>query len=124
LARPFPPRLAQGLGQALGESMVYDDAGQLVMASFMDYAILRASHLSAFVVAFNEQPCRTYPLGVKGAGEGGCVAAPPALINAVLDALRTVGVQHIEMPATPQRIWQALHSERNRFARSSITRGH
>ena len=102
--------VAQGLGQALGEHVVYDSAGQLITASFMDYAVPRARNLPAFALAFNEEPCRTNPLGVKGAGEGGCVAAPPAVINAILDALRPLGVRHIEMPVTPQRIWRALHS--------------
>ncbi len=100
--------LAQGLGQALSENMIHDDAGQLVTASFMDYAVPRANQLPSFVVAFNEEPCLTNPLGVKGAGEGGCVAAPPALINAVLDALRPLGIRHIDMPASPDRVWQAL----------------
>jgi carbon-monoxide dehydrogenase large subunit len=92
--------------------MVYDDAGQLMTASFMDYAVPRADRLPSFLLAFNEEePCRTNPLGVKGAGEGGCVAAPPAAINAILDALRPLGVPDIEMPATPERVWRALQSE-------------
>jgi carbon-monoxide dehydrogenase large subunit len=101
--------LAQGLGQALGESMIYDEAGQLMTASFMDYAIPRASQLPPFTLAFNDEPCRSNPLGVKGAGEGGCVAAPPAAINAVVNALRPLGIRHIEMPATPERIWRAVN---------------
>jgi carbon-monoxide dehydrogenase large subunit len=104
--------VVQGLGQALSESMIYDNAGQLVTASFMDYAMPRASGLPSFKVAFNEEPCRTNPLGVKGAGEGGCVAAPPALVNALLDALRPFGIPHIDMPASPSRIWQALQLAR------------
>ena len=100
--------LAQGLGQALCESSIYNDAGQLVTASFMDYALPRASQLPHFAVAFSEQPCLTNPLGVKGAGEGGCVAAPPAAINAVLDALKPLGIKHIDMPATSDRIWRHL----------------
>jgi carbon-monoxide dehydrogenase large subunit len=72
----------------------------------------RASGLPSFKVAFNEEPCRTNPLGVKGAGEGGCVAAPPALVNALLDALRPFGIPHIDMPASPSRIWQALQLAR------------
>jgi carbon-monoxide dehydrogenase large subunit len=104
--------LAQGLGQALGESMIYDEAGQLITASFMDYALPRASQLPPFTLAFNAEPCRSNPLGVKGAGEGGCVAAPPAAINAVMDALRPLGIRHIEMPATPDRIWRALNLQR------------
>jgi aerobic carbon-monoxide dehydrogenase large subunit len=99
--------VAQGLGQALGEQMVYDDSGQLLTASFMDYALPRADGLPAFTLSFNEQPCRTNPLGVKGAGEGGCVAAPPAIINAVLDALAPLRVRHLDMPVSPERIWRA-----------------
>jgi carbon-monoxide dehydrogenase large subunit len=99
--------VAQGLGQALGEQVVYDEGGQLLTASFLDYALPRADGLPAFTLGFNEQPCRTNPLGVKGAGEGGCVAAPPALINAVLDALAPLGVRHLDMPASPERIWRA-----------------
>jgi carbon-monoxide dehydrogenase large subunit len=104
--------LTQGIGQALHEHVVYDTAGQLLTASFMDYAIPRASDVPSFAVAFNEQPCQTNPLGVKGAGEGGCVAAPAAVVNALLDALRSAGVRHIDMPATAQRIWQALNERR------------
>ncbi|HEY7297069.1 MAG TPA: xanthine dehydrogenase family protein molybdopterin-binding subunit [Xanthobacteraceae bacterium] len=100
--------LAQGIGQAIRESMIYDKAGQLVTASFMDYAIPRAGDLPAFTLAFHEEPCRTNPLGVKGAGEGGCVAAPPAVMNAVLDALRPFGIHHLDMPATSERIWRAF----------------
>ena len=74
----------------------------------MDYAIPRACEMPSFVLGFNEEPCRTNPLGVKGAGEAGCVAAPPVAINAMLDALRPLGVRHIDMPATSERIWQAI----------------
>jgi carbon-monoxide dehydrogenase large subunit len=104
--------LAQGIGQALGEAIVHDGDGQLVTASFMDYAMPRAVETPAFALAFNEIPCRTNPLGVKGAGEGGCVAAPPAVINALVDALRPLGVQHIDMPATPERVWRAIRAAR------------
>jgi carbon-monoxide dehydrogenase large subunit len=104
--------VAQGLGQALSESMTYDGAGQLLTGTFMDYTVPRASRVPAFALAFNEEPCRTNPLGVKGAGEGGCVASPPAVINAVLDALRPLGIRNIEMPVTPTRLWQVLRSRR------------
>jgi carbon-monoxide dehydrogenase large subunit len=67
--------------------------------------------MPAFNVSFNEEPCLTNPLGVKGAGEGGCVAAPPVVINAILDALRPLNVTHLEMPATPQQIWRAIHQQ-------------
>jgi carbon-monoxide dehydrogenase large subunit len=105
--------LAQGLGQALGEHIVYDAAGQLLTASFMDYALPRADEMPAFVVAFNEEPCRTNPLGVKGAGEAGCVAAPPVVINAILDALQPLGIRHLDMPATSERIWQAIRQAKD-----------
>ena len=104
--------LAQGLGQALGEHIVYDASGQLLTASFMDYAMPRASDMPSFLLAFLEEPCRTNPLGVKGAGEGGCVAAPPAVINAMLNALHPLGIRHIDMPATAQHIWQAIQLKR------------
>jgi carbon-monoxide dehydrogenase large subunit len=74
----------------------------------MDYMMPRARQLPPFRLAFNEEPCRTNPLGVKGAGEGGCVAAPPALINAVLDAVRPLGIRQIDMPASAERIWRSL----------------
>jgi aerobic carbon-monoxide dehydrogenase large subunit len=104
--------LAQGLGQALGEHMVYDAMGQLLTASFMDYAMPRASEMPTFAVAFNEEPCRTNPLGVKGAGEAGCVAASPVVINALINALHPLGIRHLDMPATAERIWQAIRIKR------------
>jgi carbon-monoxide dehydrogenase large subunit len=99
--------VAQGMGQATRESVIYNEAGQLVTASFMDYAMPRAADMPSLTLAFHEVPCRTNPLGVKGAGEGGCVAAPPVIINAVLDALRPLGIRHLDMPVTPERIWRA-----------------
>ena len=97
--------LAQGLGQALFERTVYDE-GQLVSASFMDYALPRASDLPSFDSETDEtQPCTHNPLGAKGCGEAGTIAAPAAAISALLDAL---GVEDLEMPATPHRIWQAI----------------
>ena len=100
--------LAQGLGQALGEHMVYDASGQLLTASLMDYAMPRACDMPSFALKFHEEPCRTNPLGVKGAGEGGCVAAPPVVINAMLNALHPLGIRHIDMPATAQHIWRTI----------------
>jgi len=100
--------VAQGLGQALGEYTAYDD-GQLLSASFMDYALPRASDLPFFESELDEsQPCTHNPIGAKGCGEAGTIAAPAAVINALLDALHSVGVKDIEMPATPHRIWQAI----------------
>ena len=99
--------VAQGLGQALWEHCVYDDeSGQLLSGSFMDYAMPRADNLPAIDLSFNPQPCRTNGLGTKGCGEAGAVGAPGAVIQAICDAL---GITHIDMPATPQRIFEHLH---------------
>ncbi len=101
--------LAQGIGQALMEHCVYDDTGQLISGSFMDYCVPRADDMPPFVIDLVEDyPCTTNPMGIKGAGEAGAVAAPPAVINAILDALAPLGVTHIDMPATPKRVWHAI----------------
>ncbi len=101
--------VAQGFGQAVLERTAYDAAsGQLVSGSFMDYALPRADDLPEIEVDLLEVPCAGNPLGVKGAGEAGAVGSPPALINAIVDALSIDGVTHIDMPATPEKIWQAL----------------
>ena len=99
--------VAQGLGQALTENTVYDAAGQLVSGSFMDYAVPRADLMPDMTVEHRAVACRTNPLGVKGTGEAGTTAAPPAVINAILDTLPK-GAQ-LDMPATPERIWRALN---------------
>jgi carbon-monoxide dehydrogenase large subunit len=98
--------VAQGLGQALTENTIYDAGGQLLSGSFMDYAMPRAQLMPAMTVEHRAVACRSNPLGVKGTGEAGTTAAPPAMINAILDALPE-GSQ-LDMPATPDRIWQAL----------------
>jgi aerobic carbon-monoxide dehydrogenase large subunit len=100
--------IAQGVGQVLMENILFDDAGQLVTASFMDYAMPHAHDLCDMEVESNPVPTKTNPLGVKGAGEAGCVGALPAVTNALVDALSEFGVRHIEMPATPERIWRAM----------------
>ena len=101
--------VAQGFGQAVLERTVYDpDSGQLLSGTFMDYALPRADDLPDIDVELIEVPCGTNPLGVKGAGEAGAVGSPPAVINAILDALAPLGVEHIDMPATPERVWQAI----------------
>ena len=106
--------IAQGLGQALLEHTVYDrDTGQLVSGSFMDYAIPRAGELPAIGFKPNCVPARTNPLGVKGVGESGCTAACPAVMNAIVDALAPMGVTHLDMPATPERIWIACRRARS-----------
>ncbi|GGC84770.1 xanthine dehydrogenase family protein molybdopterin-binding subunit [Chelatococcus reniformis] len=99
--------IAQGVGQALFEGAVYDSAGQLVTASFMDYRMPRAADLPSFTVDMTVTPCPSNPLGIKGCGEAGAIAAPPAVINALTDAL---GHENIEMPATPQAIWRACRN--------------
>jgi carbon-monoxide dehydrogenase large subunit len=100
----------QGIGQAVFEHTVYEpESGQLVTASFQDYTMPRAADLPDLEVHFVEDiPCTTNPMGIKGAGEAGCIGAPPAVINALVDALAPHGVRHLDMPATPERIWQAL----------------
>jgi carbon-monoxide dehydrogenase large subunit len=109
--------VAQGAGQALGEACVYDGGGQLLSASFQDYALLRADELPDFVSENDEsQPCTHNPLGAKGCGEAGTIAAPAAIVNAILDALAPLGVDEIEMPATPQRVWQAIARARREQA--------
>jgi carbon-monoxide dehydrogenase large subunit len=101
--------VAQGIGQALVERTSYDpETGQLLSGSFMDYALPRAGDLPDIEVDLLEVPSLSNPLGVKGAGEAGSVGSPPALINAIIDALSTDGVAHIDMPATPENVWKAL----------------
>ncbi|WP_188897891.1 xanthine dehydrogenase family protein molybdopterin-binding subunit [Caldovatus sediminis] len=101
--------VAQGVGQAMLERAAYDpDSGQLLSASFMDYALPRADDLPDIQVDLLEIPCETNPLGVKGAGEAGAVGSPPAFVNALVDALAEDGVRHLDMPATPEAVWRAL----------------
>ena len=100
--------VAQGAGQVLMEDIHFDASGQLVTASFMDYAMPHAHNLSDIEVESNPVPTKTNPLGTKGAGEAGNVGALPAVANAVVDALSEFGIRHIEMPATPERIWRAM----------------
>ncbi|HEY6894609.1 MAG TPA: xanthine dehydrogenase family protein molybdopterin-binding subunit, partial [Rhodanobacteraceae bacterium] len=103
--------LTQGIGQALLENCVYDaDSGQLLTGSFMDYALPRADDVPSFKVGTQVTPCTHNPLGVKGCGEAGAIGAPPALMNAVLDALSAVGVKTLDMPASPHRVWNAIQS--------------
>lgn len=102
--------IAQGIGQAMIEEARYDAAGQLLTGSLMDYALPRAFDLPAPAVRWHEVLTPNNPLGVKGAGKSGAIGAPPALVNALLDALRDHGVDHIDMPATPDRIWRAMAS--------------
>jgi len=101
--------VAQGIGQATMELVAYDGAsGQMLSGSLMDYALPRAADIPAMDLALAPSPTKANPLGIKGAGENGCLAAPPAVINAILDALRPLGVTHMPMPATAETVWQAM----------------
>jgi carbon-monoxide dehydrogenase large subunit len=101
--------VAQGVGQALSEDIVYDrESGQLLTGTLLDYGIPRADTMPAVAVDFSPVPSPTNPLGVKGVGEGGTVAATPTVMNAILEALSPLGVTDLAMPATPERIWRAM----------------
>ncbi len=103
--------IAQGLGQALLEQTIYDEDGQLVTGSLMDYCLPRADDMPEIELTLvQDMPCTTNPLGSKGAGEAGAIGAPPAIMNAILDALRPLGVSHLDMPATPERVWRAIQA--------------
>jgi carbon-monoxide dehydrogenase large subunit len=105
--------VAQGIGQALLEHCVYDrDSGQLLTGSLMDYALPRADDVPSFKVDTQVTPCTHNPLGAKGCGEAGAIGAPAAMMNAVMDALAPLGVKHLDMPASPHRVWQALQQAR------------
>lgn len=108
----------QGIGQALMEQVVYGPTdGQLITATFMDYALPRAADGPAFVFETNNIPCKTNPLGVKGAGEAGAIGSCPAIVNAIVDALwREYKIDHIDMPATPERVWIAIHEHHRRHS--------
>jgi aerobic carbon-monoxide dehydrogenase large subunit len=109
--------IAQGVGQAMLEHCVFDpQTGQLVTGSLTDYCLPRADDLPAIEFAYNVVPCRTNPLGLKGAGEAGAIGAPPALVNAIVDALTPLGIEHIDMPVTPERLWQAIRTAERRAA--------
>src|SRR6516165_5474932 len=108
--------IAMGVGQVLMENIKFDEQGQILTGSFMDYAMPRATDLTAFHVESNPVPTKTNPLGVKGAGEAGCVGAMPAVANALVDALSVLGIKHVEMPATPEVLWRAIHGARAKGA--------
>ena len=108
--------VAQGVGQALMEAIVFDAEGQLVTGSFQDYAMPRAEDFPDLVSELTEVPAKTNPLGVKGAGEAGATGAPPAVIGAILDALKPLGIDHIDMPATPSRVWAAINARAQKAA--------
>ena len=109
--------LAQGIGQAVLEGCVYDkETGQLLTGSYNDYAMPRADDLPSFELSTHATMCTHNPLGVKGCGEAGAIGAPAAIANAVVDALKPLGVKHVEMPLTPQRLWQVIQQHQTRAA--------
>ncbi len=104
--------LAQGIGQALYEEVIYDEQGQLLSGSLMDYALPGIGQMPEFVTDLVETPSPRNPLGVKGVGEGGTIAAPPAVVNAVLDALAPLGIKSIDMPLKPEKVWSLIQAAR------------
>ena len=103
--------VVQGIGQAFTEHLVHDErSGQLLSGSLMDYGLPRADEVSSFEMDENPVPTKTNPLGVKGAGEAGNVGALAAIMNAVVDALAPLGIAHIDMPATPEKVWRAIRA--------------
>jgi carbon-monoxide dehydrogenase large subunit len=105
--------IAQGIGQALYEETVYSEDGQLLSSTLMDYTVPIAGQIPSFLTEFVETPSPINPLGAKGIGEGGTTGAPPAIVNAVLDALAPLGVQTIDMPLKPERVWAKIEAARN-----------
>jgi aerobic carbon-monoxide dehydrogenase large subunit len=101
--------VAQGIGQAMLEHVVYSDDGQLLTGSYMDYAMPRADDVPFYTIEHNTTVCPSNPLGIKGCGEAGAIGAPPAVINAITDA---IGTNDLHMPATPQAVWSALRAAR------------
>jgi carbon-monoxide dehydrogenase large subunit len=102
--------VAQGLGQVLGERLHYDEAGQLLTASYMDYPLPRADLMPSMTIAHHGVPCRTNPLGVKGAGESGVAGSLPSTFNAIMHALSDAGVKAMDMPFTTERVWKSLQT--------------
>jgi carbon-monoxide dehydrogenase large subunit len=104
--------IAQGVGQALWEGAAYDESGQLLTGSMMDYAVPKADQLPNFELDMTETPTTVNPLGVKGVGETGTIASTVAVYNAVMDALLPLGVEKVDMPLTPEKVWRAIREKR------------
>jgi carbon-monoxide dehydrogenase large subunit len=102
--------IAQGIGQALYETAVYDENGQLLSGSMMDYHVPTAEDVPAFQLDHTVTLTNTNPLGVKGIGEAGTIGSTPAVANAVIDALSPLGIRHLDMPFTPEKVWQAMRA--------------
>jgi carbon-monoxide dehydrogenase large subunit len=110
--------LAQGIAQALFEEAVYDDSGNLTTGTFVDYTLPSAADLPSFTTDRTETPSTYNDLGVKGVGEAGTIASTPAVMNAVIDAVRPFGVNDLQMPATPERVWRAINEGREKSGRA------
>ena len=109
--------LAQGIGQALWEAVAYDENGQLLSGSLMDYAVPKAADLPSFETGHTVTPSPRTALGVKGIGESATIGSTPAVANAVLDALAPFGIEHLDLPLTPERVWRAIYARRREEAR-------
>ena len=105
--------ITQGVGQALYEGAVYDDNGQLINGTYMDYTMPRADDVPMYETGRTVTPCPHNPLGVKGAGEAGTIGATPAVVNAVIDALSDFDVRDLEMPVTSEKVWKAMQNGKN-----------
>jgi carbon-monoxide dehydrogenase large subunit len=108
--------VAQGIGQALMEEVSYDENGQPITGSFMDYALPRAGDIPPMVVGDHPSPAKSNPLGTKGCGEAGCAGALVVIVNAALDALSECGITQIDMPLTPERVWRAIQDAKQKAA--------
>ena len=113
--------LAQGIAQALYEEAIYDEEGQLTTTTMADYLLPSAADLPHFTTDRTETPATTNPLGVKGVGEAGTIASTPAVVNAIVDALRPLGIQDITMPCTPERVWRAIQEARDSAPGTPVT---
>jgi carbon-monoxide dehydrogenase large subunit len=105
--------IVQGVAQALWEEAVYDDDGNLLTTTLADYLVPSAADLPHFTTDRTETPATTNPLGVKGVGEAGTIASTPAVVNAIVDALRPMGINDVRMPCTPEHVWRAIHTARD-----------
>jgi carbon-monoxide dehydrogenase large subunit len=108
--------VAQGIGQALMEEVSYDESGQPITGSFMDYALPRAGDIPLMTVGDHPSPAKSNPLGTKGCGEAGCAGSLATLVNAVIDALSEYGITEIDMPLTPERVWRAIQDAKQKVA--------
>jgi len=102
--------IVQALGQALYEELVYDEQGQLITGTLMDYAVPKAAFIPWLELDRTETPSPVNPLGVKGVGEAGTIGATPAIVNALVDALEPFGVRHLDMPVRPERLWKIINA--------------